>query len=167
MEPSNIENIRKVIRKQLNEDDFDIPQEYQEFDDYEFHGDAKNAAMKDIGDDFEEIGDNKFEKGMTQKDFANNVTKANLGLNDYEKEVKKIQKGLDFKKQGDDKLQGLADKMGTHALSMNEAYDFDVTNLYKFLKDALYTFEDKKIAYAKAAEILEKELNKNFKIEKK
>ncbi len=168
-----MDKFRKIVRKVINEDDFEIPQDWQEFDDYEFHGAAKDAAVKDIGDEFEDIGKNKFEKGMSQKNFAQNVTKANLKLDDYEKEAKNIQKGIDFKKQGEKKLKGVSDKMGGPTISMNEEdeneieYDFDQTNLYKFLKDAIYKLEEKGVDYAEMASIIEKELNKYFDIKKK
>lgn len=47
----------------------------------------------------------------------------------------------------------------------NINYDFDTTNLYKFLKDGLYQLKD--IDYAEGAKILEQELLKNFDINKK
>lgn len=47
----------------------------------------------------------------------------------------------------------------------NTNYDFDTTNLYKFLKDALYQLKD--IDYAEGAKILEQELLKNFDVNKK
>ena len=44
-------------------------------------------------------------------------------------------------------------------------YDFDTTNLYKFLKDALYQLDD--LPYYEGAKILEEELLKHFDINKK
>jgi len=172
MSYKNNQKIKFLVRNILKEEeDFEIPDSWQDFDTFEFHDSAKNAAMQDIGDNFEEIGTNKFEKNLTQQDFADQVSLANLKLNNNEKEVKKIQKGLDFKKQGEDKLKKIANKFGTKALSINEntdqEYNFDQTNLYKFLKDALYIFIEESYDYADAAEILENELNKYFNIKKK
>lgn len=96
------------IEKALQEiEDFNgenIPDHWQEFDEFEFSTSAKDAAISDIENDpeageFSEIGDNEFEKGMDVKDFTAPVNAANLKLPNQEKEIENLKKKLDFEKK--------------------------------------------------------------------
>lgn len=255
------QEIRKLIKEEpITEMDFGFedqdekPYEGGDFDDVDFHTSAKDAAKKDIEDEggsFEDIGTNKYEKGKTEKDFAEKVKVANLRLPSQEAEIEKISKGMETNKKEKEKLNKVGSKFGGTNISLNEdgeegenymtpqnlnnikgdaeylltkidskgkiedwiedkiskvaenmrsvsyyykgknkeelnidtldeakrnkqligiikedeEYDFDTTNLYKFLKDALYQLKDED--YAQAAKILEQELNKTFQIRKK
>ena len=99
---------KKVLEKELMEiEDYDdIPDSYQDFDDFDFHTSAKDAAKDDINKHgklgkFTDIGDNEIEKKakINSKDFTNKVKNANLDLPNDKKENDKIQKGLDFEKK--------------------------------------------------------------------
>ncbi len=96
--------IESIIKEMDDYDGSDIPDSWKEFDDFDFHSSAKDAAIADINadpesDDFQEIGDSDFEKGMDEKGFAEPIKLANMQLPNQEKEVDNIQKKLDFEKQ--------------------------------------------------------------------
>ena len=112
----NKRQLQELVEKVIKENDFDIPDDWNEFDDFEFHGPAKDAAVKDIedsGDSFEDIGKNKFEKGMNQKDFADNVSKANLDLPSDKAELADLARASKEKKDA-------MDQVGKFGMSLNE-----------------------------------------------
>lgn len=96
------EEIAKKL-KELREDDYeDIPDEYKEFDPEEFEGSAKQAAKQDIegsGEEFQDIGQSKYEKNVSAEDFLKDLKQANMRLPQDEKEIEKIQKALDKRKE--------------------------------------------------------------------
>jgi len=203
----NTEELREFIQKTIKEfkvqkseiKEVEIPDEYTDFDPFEFHSNAKDQAKSDIegeGESFEEIGANDFEKDNTENDFADKVSQANLKLPSDEREVDSIKDSMKSKEDEENKLKSFGDKLGVPAFSLNEEnrevirnreligkislnedsfgvqnedieYDFDQINLYKFLKDAINQLIEQGIDYAQMAEILEKELLKNFDIIKK
>ena len=127
-----IKLIRTEIRKALNEnfESYENPEDLGsfggDFDELEFHTDAKDAAKTDIEDEFgagsfEDIGNNTFEKGNNEKDFAKNVAQANLNLPSDEKELDKIKTGMEDKADSEKELKGLSDKYGFESpFSLNE-----------------------------------------------
>jgi hypothetical protein len=80
-------NYTKLLNKKLDESYFD------NFDEFEFDDEAMKAAKSDIsnsGEDFEELGHNKFEKGADFKDkFKSDLNRANLELPSDEEEIEK------------------------------------------------------------------------------
>ena len=153
------------LLKEFDEEDLGI---YTDFDSNEMHGDALRAAMADIaasGDEFVPLGKSKFEKGMNPDEFTANIQRAKLDLPKDKEELSKIKKGMDTKLSHEKKF-GVG--------SMNEdgplRDTFDTTSLYKFLKDAMFSFmegDGSMLNYAEAAQFLEEELIKNFDITKK
>jgi hypothetical protein len=158
-------DIRKVIQSLLKE-----KYEGGHFDEFEFDNDAKQAAMADIqssGEEFEELGSSKFEKGPEFKEkFKSALKQANLGLSSDEQEVERLAQSIKKKKEHEKNFG---------AGSMNETESpkrdvFDTTSLFKFLKDMMWTLKDgdgSDLDYAQAAQFVEQELNKNFDIKKK
>jgi len=145
------EVMKEFSKEEITENDFDfseenndeVPEEYQEFDAFEFHGSAKDAAKEDIekeGGSFEDIGKSKFEKGKTEKDFANDLSTTNLRLPSEEKEIEKIQKDLDKNKDQNKSLKDLGTKMNGPTISLNEDDDNYMTpqNLRNIESDAKY-----------------------------
>lgn len=109
--------LEEMVIKMIQEDDFDVPEDWTSFDDFEFQGAAKDAAQSDIeasGEDFEDIGTNKFEKGMNQKDFASKVSQANLNLPSDEAELSDIKKRMQTK-------QDALDNVKKFGMSLNES----------------------------------------------
>jgi DNA polymerase I-like protein with 3'-5' exonuclease and polymerase domains len=118
-----IKLIKKHVEEALNERDLNIPDDYQDFDDFEFHTSAKDAAKADIEKEmgsFEDIGKNKFEKGMDSKSFAEKVKRANLKLKSDEEEVERLSKEIENTKKEKEKLEKIASKMDMPAMSLNE-----------------------------------------------
>jgi len=87
--------IRKMIREGLGS-------MWSEFDPEEFEGDAKKAAMQDIGDEFEELGTTKYEKGMDKDEFIGNLDRVKLNLPSDEEEFERISSMMKKKKSHED-----------------------------------------------------------------
>lgn len=82
---------------------FDDEDDYEgsDFDEFDFMGSAKDAAMQDIeasGEKFVDLGQSEYEKNISPEDFIGKVKQANLRLPNDEKEVNSIQNMLDKKR---------------------------------------------------------------------
>ena len=122
MKNLNEKDIRKAIQNLLKE-----KYEGGYFDEFEFDNGAKQAAMADIqssGEEFEELGSSKFEKGSDFKEkFKSSLKQANLGLSSDEQEVERLAQSIK-KKKAHEKKFGVG--------SMNE---LDFPELMKQFKD--------------------------------
>jgi len=124
MKNLNEKDIRKAIQNLLKE-----KYEGGYFDEFEFDNDAKQAAMTDIqdsGEEFEELGSSKFEKGPEFKEkFKSALKQTNLELSSDEQEVERLAQAIKNKKTHEKKFG---------AGSMNEA---DFPELMKQFKDTM------------------------------
>ena len=97
MKNLNEKDIRKAIQNLLKE-----KYEGGYFDEFEFDNDAKQAAMADIqdsGEEFEELGSSKFEKGPEFKEkFKSALKQTNLELSSDEQEVERLAQAIKNKK---------------------------------------------------------------------
>lgn len=157
-----------MLKKLIKEDDDDELGIYGGgFDAHEFDTNAMNAAMRDIaasGEKFEPLGKSKFEKNLDVDAMKNDLTMANLNLPKEKEKTKKIQQNLDKRYKHEKQF-------GVGSLNENEDSknftDFDTSNLYKFLKDAMYYIETNALDYAEGAHLLETALIEKFDVVKK
>lgn len=89
--------IKKMIHEELGS-------MWSEFDPNEFKGQAHDAARRDIGDDFEELGDSKFEKGIDPEEWVDDVDRNRLELPSEEEEVTRIARMMQKKKSHEDRF---------------------------------------------------------------
>lgn len=149
---------KKKLAEIFDDEDDDLGMFSGDFDPEEFEGDAMKAAMADIGDEFVPLGKSKFEKNLDPEEFKADLKRQNLNLPKDKEELGKIAKTLDVKKKHEKRFG---------AGSMNEEHNFDMTSLYKFLKDALYYCESQGMDYAESAKVVEEALLESFEITKK
>lgn len=151
--------LRNAIKRYITENHEDLGI-WSDFDSKEMMGAARREAMQDIessGADFVDLGKSNFEKDLDIEEMLRDLEAAkhvNKGA-----ELQKIQKQINHLK-----------RFGAGSLNEEkeeESFDFDTTNLYKFLKDAMHKFESLGLDYAQSAEKLEKELNKHFDVKNK
>lgn len=158
---SDIGDFARAERNKLSEmfdDEDELGMFSGDFDADEFEGEAMKAAMADIGSEFVPLGKSKFEKNLDPEEFKADLKRQNLKLPKDKEELEKIQRTLDVKKKHEKQFG---------AGSMNEEYNFDMSNLYRFLKDALYFCESEGLDYAQTAKVVEEALKQNFEITKK
>jgi hypothetical protein len=157
----------KTLNERFDDEDDDLGIYSADFDPNEFGGDAMRAAMQDIGDEFEPLGKNKFEKNINPEEFIADLQRQNLNLPKDKEELSDIDRMMNKKKSHEKKFG---------AGSLNEDGNeiqrdvFDTTNLYKFLKDIFYTFLEgngSDLNYDEAAKFTEEELIKHFNVTKK
>lgn len=149
---------RNKLAEIFDDEDDELGMFSGDFDPDEFEGDAMKAAMADIGDEFVPLGKSKFEKNLDPEEFKADLKRQNLNLPKEKEELGKIAKTLDVKKKHEKRFG---------AGSINEEHNFDITSLYKFLKDALYYCESQGMDYAESAKVVEEALLESFEITKK
>ena len=133
-----LNGVKKPLKENIDDDFFDdIPDDYTEFDSLEFKTNAKNAAIEDIEKEFgkntfQDIGKNKYEKGKTEKEFSDEVDRANLDLPSDKKELERIKKMQSDKEDHENKFgKG----------SLNETLNTIANQLYEYSETLLATFD--------------------------